>query len=180
LIVNPKIAIEKGWITGNILHDQVQPNGIDLTLGDVLRVSDTIPAYMMRDGTRKILDRRSIMPADIDAIIPLTAPHYYELISNESVNIPQDIACLIKLRSTLVRSGLIESSGLFDSGFKNRVAIHAHQVAGQLKVQKGIRFAQIIFVEAQSASMYSGIYNMIEVLEGTVDVITKEAKHAQV
>ena len=41
MFINPKIAIEKGWITGlNDLDKQVQPNAIDFTADKAFDIAD--------------------------------------------------------------------------------------------------------------------------------------------
>lgn len=157
MFINPRIAIKKGWLQGDIPEECVQSNGIDLRLLDV-KVVRPSRAYMRKDGSRQILQRDSLLDKYNFAI--LEAPLYYELISEEIVELPSNVSAELFLRSSLIRSGLVKSVGLYDSGYHNHVSLHAQQVVGELEIEKGARFAQIVFIESPSSKRYNGIYNI--------------------
>lgn len=159
MYINPREAIEKGWIEGTIAEEQIQPNGIDVTLGDVLQVSSHSTAYVLKSG-RRILDRFSILPTKEGSMVTLVTGGYYELLSNEVIHIPHNIVVSVFLRSTLIRSGLINDNGFYDSGFTNKIGTHVYQVASVLTLERGIAFAQVVFEPADSAKIYNGVYTV--------------------
>lgn len=168
MFINPKTAIESGWITG--IQDtevQVQPNAIDFTLDRVFNISDNefIVAKdlanpkkelkQMRGGNELLPypDRRTgIQLFNLDS-------GSYDILSDLYVELPEGVAAMLVARSTFVRNGLFLVSGLYDSGFKGHIGCVLHNMKGVAKVQKGVRVGQIIFIEASSAGTYAGGYN---------------------
>ena len=63
-------------------------------------------------------------------------------------------------RSTLNRNGIFITSGLYDSGFENYIGGVMHVRCGPARIERGTRIAQFIYVEAETASMYEGQYNV--------------------
>lgn len=168
MFINPKTAIEKGWVKG-ISNEalQVQPNAIDFTLDRVFSIHDnefiicTDPANpnkemkQMRGGHEMgpYPDRRTgIQFFNLDT-------GSYDILSDLFVDVPDGVAAMLVTRSTFVRNGLFLVSGLYDTGFKGHVGCVLHNLKGTAKVQKGTRVGQVIFVEASSAGQYAGQYN---------------------
>jgi deoxycytidine triphosphate deaminase len=135
MFINPKIAIEKGWIKGNIEDKHIQPNAIDFTI-DKLFTIDDMPFVISEQG-KNMRGGSELSPnerwEDRDYWI-LEERRSYDAMSNFYVELPEGIAALLIVRSTFNRNGLFVTSG-------------------------GTRVGQIIFVESENALMYAGGYN---------------------
>lgn len=168
MFINPKHAIQEGWISGIKDEDvQVQPNAIDFTLDRLFSISDNEfiicadPANafkeikQMRGGTEiaPYPDRRTgIQFFNLDT-------GSYDILSDVYVDLPQGVAALLVTRSTFIRNGLFLIAGLYDSGFKGHIGCVLHNLKGTAKVQKGTRVGQVIFVSSENAKLYAGHYN---------------------
>lgn len=168
MFINPKVAIEQGWVSGiNNQNVQVQPNAIDFTLDRLFNINDNEfivckdPANankemkQMRGGAELAPspDRRTgVQFFNLDT-------GSYDMLSDVFVELPDGVAAMLVTRSTFVRNGLFLVSGLYDTGFKGHVGCVLHNMLGAAKVEKGTRVGQIIFIEASSAGVYAGGYN---------------------
>lgn len=163
MFINPRLAIEKGWITGIVDEEkQVQPNAIDFTLDKVFVLATANPFIISEQGKQMrgggiynpIKDQRSGIP-----FWSFAKGTMWDCLSDVYVNVPEGVACMLVPRSTFTRNGLFLTSGLYDSGFKGHIGFVLHNRAGFAKVGVGTRIGQVIFVESQNATMYSGGYN---------------------
>ncbi len=170
MIINPKVAIEKGWIKG--IHNeelQVQPNAVDFTIDRVFGINDLNPFIICNDpdnagkelkqmrGTgsmEPVPDRRTNVL--FYNLLPKTS---YDILSDVYVSIPEGVAALTIIRSSFCRNGLFVTSGLYDSGFSGHVGCILHNMSGAAKIEQGVRIGQIILVEASTAKMYAGGWN---------------------
>lgn len=151
MIVNPKIIVEQK-IVYPVKTEQIQQNGIDLTLREAAEII----------GKGKLSKNHRIIPAYRK--IKHIKNHYnfkpnksYSVIYNEIINIPYNMTALIYQRSTLNRSGCNIFSSIYDSGYKGRGA-GTLKTTNPIQIEKGARICQIIFFKSQSASLYKGIY----------------------
>lgn len=158
MFINPRTAIEKEWITGIQDADkQVQPNAIDFTLDQLYTIdSDVVfeiseESKVMRSGKELEVNHRGYWKLESGKV--------YDGMSKIHVNIPEGIAAMLIVRSTLNRNGLFVTSGLYDSGFNNYIGFAIHNRSGDAYIQQGTRVGQIIFVESDSAGLYTGSYN---------------------
>jgi len=152
-IVNPKEVTERGIIIntegGNM---EIQQNGIDLTLESV----DLIKGGVLGREARDIIPYDPIM-CDSDEYFLLSPDQSYSIMFQQKINVPENMCAQIIQRSTLNRMGGFILSGLYDSGFNNQIGAVVRTTV-PIKLQKGARVAQIIFIMAESASLYNGIY----------------------
>lgn len=150
--INPKEIVDRGFIRnlegGELI---VQQNGIDLTLASVKRILGGTLTKEVRDfeHIEELPDEQ-----DIFTFLPGTA---YAIEFQQEVSVPTDMCAQIIQRSTLNRMGAFVVAGLYDSGFKNQIGAVLRTNA-KVRIQKGARVAQIVFQQAESASMYAGIY----------------------
>lgn len=179
MFINPKIAIEEGWISNIKNPDkQIQPNAIDFTLDLLHYVGGQQTAYdlinfqpmdigdqFVIDENHKTMKETSPYSAHDDGTgqIPYWSinPHsFYDGTSDMYVKVPEGVAAMLVTRSTLIRNGLLVVSGLYDSGFEGHIGfvIHNHSQM-QAKIGEGTRVGQIIFVRSDSAGVYAGQYN---------------------
>jgi len=164
MFINPKYAIEQGWITGiKNPAKQVQPNAIDFTLDtlhEMPRVS-RIHDVWVGEGQKTM---RELVPYPPTQILQSTGWYLetgrcYDGMSDTFVNVPEGVAALLYTRSTFVRNGTFIMSGLYDSGFKGHIGFVIYNIGGQMVVEQGTRIGQIAFVHSENAGMYAGGWN---------------------
>jgi deoxycytidine triphosphate deaminase len=156
MFINPKYAIEQGWIQGIQNPDkQVQPNAIDFTL-DTLKLLSADTARVSEDG-------KSMRPLVDVQLTPggwgLEYGRVYDGTSEMYCDLPKGIAALLYTRSTLARNGVFLVSGLYDSGYQGHVGFTIYPIGGHIVIAKGTRVGQIAFVSADSAKLYAGGWN---------------------
>lgn len=158
MILNPERMVEEGVIY-NLLNveEQIQQNGIDLTLNSIERIKGT--GMLMKDVV-DLPDREKVLSEKIDNdAVKLRPSTTYDVLCNEEVDLPEDVCAIIHHRSSLNRMGAFCMSGLYDSGFNNRVGFMLRTRESPILLEKDVRIAQIVFMEADSAELYDGKYN---------------------
>lgn len=158
MFINPKLAIEKGWIKG-ILNPakQVQPNAIDFTLdyvksvkvGGIARITEGAK-YM-----RELYDHHT----NEKGSWTLGGGLVYDGTSDVFVELPEGVAAVLFTRSTFARNGVFIVSGLYDSGYVGQVGFTIYTLGGMIDIARGTRIGQIAFVHSESAGAYAGGYN---------------------
>lgn len=157
MIIAPK-KVTQEWFIKNILNpeEQIQQNGIDLTLGSISKI-DWINT--LTKDIRSHADRIPLwdLAKDWDIILTL-APGQYEILYNETFDIPNWYAAFIYSRSTLIRGWNFLASGLYDAGFKwiGGWVLHITQPT---TIQLWVRVGQVVFWNAEEGDLYTGIYN---------------------
>ena len=150
MIINPETALKKKWIRGvgkNMIdvETQLQQNGIDLRMGKIQTIAadqnEGVPRY---EETYSEAGRFFI-----------NTGWAYALNAMERVSIPKGVAADIIGRSSLNRRGLLIRGSVYDSGFKGVCGATMYSFTAK-KMQVGDRFAQMIFVTADTAQMYQG------------------------
>lgn len=169
MFINPKKAIENGWIKGNITDKYVQPNAIDFTLDRLFHISNNSCAISeegkrMRGGAEivainGIRDMYDIQGVSPDVQVWNIDRGSYDCLSNLYVQIPTGVAAYLIVRSTFNRNGMFITSGLYDSGYQGHIGFAIHNMSGPATIAKGTRVGQIVFVAAENAYMYSGDWN---------------------
>lgn len=156
MFINPKYAIEQGWVKGIKDADkQVQPNAIDFTL-DKLFVLSTDTARLS-ETAKTMRDPAPVLPTPTGWAIEYQ--RVYDGMSDMFVKLPDGIAAILYTRSTLTRNGVFLASGLYDSGFKGHIGFTIYPIGGRIIIEPGTRVGQIAFVSAASAKMYAGGWN---------------------
>ena len=164
MFINPKTAIENGWIKGIADPEkQIQPNAIDFTLDKLYQIaSDT--TFVVSEQGKQMRSNYELKAAE-DRRNPelsfwqLQPQSVYDGMSNMYVTVPDGVAVQLIIRSTFNRNGLFLTSGLYDSGFEGNIGFALHNRSGEAKVAVGTRVGQIIFVESDSHGKYAGGYN---------------------
>jgi len=161
MIINPRRAIEEGWIRVREEdieslgyppfnpEKQTQQNGIDLRLTQVNTILSE-SAFKISGSLNEYL-AESLGSFYLQRLVP------YELWMVEFVEVPKDVCAIIKVRSTFNRKGCSMHAGLYDSGFQNYVEVVAYPFQ-DVVIPRFERVCQIIFMEAESASLYNGQY----------------------
>lgn len=169
MFINPKTAIDNGWIKGDITDKHIQPNAIDFTLDRVFCISDGSCA--IAEFGKRMRPQAEVTPFPIVRElyeikdVPYTTEGWilhkgsYDCMSDFYVEVPEGVAAYLIVRSTFNRNGMFITSGLYDSGFKGHVGFVLHNMIGQAAVPKGTRVGQIIFVSSENAGVYAGGWN---------------------
>lgn len=174
MFINPKIAIEKGWIKfpnwmdENFRNKCIQPNAIDFTLDKVFTVSVN-DDFVISETTKKMRGNSILEPRVMTLMSGQQrfdgqpgwelCDGLYDCLSDFYVDLPDGVAAMLVPRSTFVRNGLFWTSGLYDSGFKGHIGGILHNRAGVACIKPNTRVGQIIFIQSDSAGLYSGGWN---------------------
>jgi len=139
------------------LEEQVQPNGIDLTLREVsmLQSSGKIAAM---DSQRLVSD---VAPLVFDGLnfIDLM-PGAYIITYNEIVHLPKNVMALATPRSSLLRCGVTINTAVWDAGYSGRsqslMVVYNPQ---GFRLQRNARIVQLVFLQlTQETEGYQGAY----------------------
>lgn len=167
-LINPRNAIENGWLQfpewmdAEFREKCIQPNAVDFTIDRVFVPTGenlffiSEQAKQMRDMTELHTEHKSI---DESRYWRLDGHRAYDFMSDFHVTVPQGVAALLIVRSTFNRNGLFVTSGLYDSGFDNKIGACLHNRGDTAFVAPRTRVGQIMFVESDSAKLYAGVYN---------------------
>jgi len=150
MLINPQQIIDQGILKGE--NFKCQQNGIDLTVKEIKEIG--MSGGLLKEAT--ILPNYYPISLDQDDCYHLK-PGAYAIEFEQNIEIPNNMEALVIHRSSLNRMGASIISGLYDSGFKNQIGA-VLRVSVPIYIEKGSRVAQIIFFEAESASLYSGQY----------------------
>jgi len=137
---------------------QLQPNGIDLRLDRVQRL--TSPALLgSADAVREPSAREDLDP-DGDGWWDLHQGAYV-IGYREKVNLPPDLTALLRPRSSLLRSGVAIHGAVWDAGYSGRgEGLLAVMNPRGYRIQRGARVAQLVFfrLSRPTGEGYAGRY----------------------
>ena len=158
---------KKGLLIEGILDkNQIQPNSIDLTLGNTYKVlkpnvelrdpESKLNGLKMIDPKYKIIYDEGIFTNKSYIIMP---GKFILMASREILNIPNGILSFVQGRSSIARLGIqTEQAGLIDAGFRGSITFEVfNQSIYPIKVYEGMRIAQVYFFKAQKAAIPYGI-----------------------
>lgn len=144
-------------ITEPIPDEQLQPNSVDLTLGNTWKI---IKSNSTRHGRGIIDPRLPIIYNEgefhTDDAIPyfVMEPKGFALLaSKEVLNIPNGIISFVQGRSSIARLSIqTEQAGLIDAGFCGTITFEVfNQSKYPIILFEGMRIAQVYFFKAQYA-----------------------------
>lgn len=140
------------------LGEQVQPNGFDLTLGQINRLvgAGVLPA----DSASRVLPELEPIALPEAGTVQL-APGPYQIGFNETVRMPHDAMALGRARSSLNRSGVTIHTAVWDAGYVGRsTALLSVLNPAGFAVGVNARVLQLIFLDLSEAvtAGYSGRY----------------------
>lgn len=123
--------------------EQVQPNGVELTLASVSRFVGP-PGRLGFDNADRRLPEYEDVPFD-DGWVRLE-PGPYVVTYAETVHIHDDLFAIARPRSSLLRMGAAIYTALWDTGYygRSQSLINVINPAG-LELEKGTRLIQLIF-----------------------------------
>ncbi|MFH0971730.1 MAG: deoxyuridine 5'-triphosphate nucleotidohydrolase [Candidatus Micrarchaeota archaeon] len=153
--------IEKHKLISNFidLQEQLQPAGFDLTVEKIFRFKSA-GAFDFDNKERKMSETEEL-EWDKDDWLALT-PGIYKIRFNEEVKIPNDIAGINILRSSLMRSGCLMHHGFWDPGYhgKGETAILVANEHG-LKLKRNAKVTQLTFhkLSEETSEGYMGVHH---------------------
>lgn len=150
MVLNPQRMVDKKVLFNLTSSSHIQQNGIDLCVKEFYELTSTGTIYKDKSI---ISEKQMIHP--LDRFYNLL-PGYYGVYFYEGVNLPANVSAEIKVRSSLLRSGVIIKSGWFDSGFHTDSVGCFALVTKSITIEEGSRIAQIVFYHSDSCKLYDG------------------------
>jgi len=153
-LLKKKPPLIEGYIN---LEEQVQPNGIDLTLREI-----ALPQSSGRIGvqnSQRLVPELAPLVFDGSGFIDLM-PGAYIITYNEVVHLPRNIMALARPRSSLLRCGVNVGTAVWDAGYSGRSQslMVVYNLQG-FRLQKNARIVQLIFFRlSQKTEGYQGAY----------------------
>ena len=149
------------------VEEQLQPNGIDLTARDVALLS-TGGRLGLTDEERSL---SQTMPLAFDGQGWMELPPGAYLVTlNEIVNLPKDIIALGRTRSSLLRSGVVLHSAVWDAGYSGRSQslLTVYNPYG-FRLRRNARVLQLVFfrLDEAAAQGYEGIFQGENIVKGS-------------
>ncbi|MFB6087635.1 MAG: deoxyuridine 5'-triphosphate nucleotidohydrolase [Haloarculaceae archaeon] len=133
-----------------LADDQVQPNGVDLTVESVLE--QVAPGRIGRDG-KTVGERR---PLDHDDAYRLD-PGGYVAQYAETVRIPEGHVGFLLPRSSLMRNSATLHTAVWDAGYEGR-GEGLLRVDHPIEIEPGARIGQFVLATASHEGTYDGSY----------------------
>jgi|6_EtaG_2_1085325.scaffolds.fasta_scaffold06402_8 deoxycytidine triphosphate deaminase len=158
MFINPKQALEDGWLRG-IPEEDVQPNAVDIAADGLSQINQNREFTLYRNGkthrgVKEMQTEGGLWTLDPNCAYDFTSPAYVE--------VPEGVVGWLVTRSTLNRNGVFVLSGLYDSGFKGHVCGILYNLIGKTTIERDSRVAQFILASSDSAGVYAGGYNVEE------------------
>lgn len=136
---------------------QLQPNGVDITLGEVAILSGA--GQLGISNSQRRLPHTSLLVFDALGFLELP-PGLYMVTYNEAVHLPRNIMALGFPRSSLVRCGATLLTAVWDAGYSGRSqsTLVVYNPAG-IRLQKGARVLQLVFLRlGRETEGYRGVF----------------------
>jgi dUTP pyrophosphatase len=136
---------------GELRASQVQPNGVDLTLGGLYR--QTEPGRIGRGG-KTVGARRELEPTE--GVYRLD-PGGYVVAYDDLIRIPEGHVGFLYPRSSLLRNSCMLDTAVWDAGYEGR-GEGLLEVYHPVELERGARIAQLVLAEAGHEGTYAGDY----------------------
>jgi len=130
---------------------QLQPNGVDLTLGAVYEQVEA--GHVGREG-KTVGERREIEPDD--GVYTLDTGGYV-VEYGDRVVIPEGHVGFLYPRSSLLRNSCVLDTAVWDAGYEGR-GEGLLEVHHPIELESGARIAQLVLAEAAHEGTYEGSY----------------------
>jgi dUTP pyrophosphatase len=140
------------------IEDQLQPNGFDLSVAEVGALANG-GAIGRTNASRSLPDIRA-MPFDDTGWLDLR-PGSYQIVFNETVDLPNNLMALGRPRSSLCRIGATLGTAVWDAGYRGRsTALLIVANPAGMRLERSARVLQLVFftLEAPTARGYDGAY----------------------
>ncbi len=141
--------------------ETVRENGIDCRItGEVARHVRTGKSFVLDPSKKEHIAKAYRITVEDSGIV--MRPHEQVLLStHEYLEMPDDIAGFVELRSTWARHGLSMPPTIIDAGFKGTITLEVvNNAPYSILLRPMQRFAHIIFekLDSRTGSGYSGFY----------------------
>jgi dUTP pyrophosphatase len=139
------------------LEQQLQPNGIDLTLRQIALPQS--PGRIAVEDSQRLVSELAPLVFDGLGFIDLV-PGAYIITYNEIVHLPKNIMALARPRSSLLRCGVTVGTAVWDAGYSGRSQslLVVYNPQG-FRLQRNARIAQLIFLRlSKKTEGYQGAY----------------------
>lgn len=141
----------------NVQEGDVQPNAVDLRLGQVFIITDEI--FEVSNEHKKHRAGGYELKPDHQGYYFLN-PGRYEVVMENIIHVGDGEAGFVITRSTLNRNGLYITSGLYDSGYHGVMAGVLHVTGGPARIKQGTRIGQYLSFNAEALHAYDGDYGI--------------------
>jgi len=153
-LLQKKPPLIEGYIN---LEEQLQPNGIDLTLREIALLQSS--GRITVQNSQRLVPDLAPLVFDGMGFIDLM-PGAYIITYNEIVHLPKNIMALARPRSSLLRCGVNVGTAVWDAGYSGRsqslMVVYNPQ---GFRLQRNARIVQLIFLRlGQKTKGYQGIY----------------------
>ena len=153
-LLKQKPPLVEGYVD---LEEQLQPNGIDLTLREVALLQSS-GRVTVKDSQRLVSDLAPLVFNGL-GFIDLMAGVYI-ITYNEVVHLPRNVMALAAPRSSLLRCGVTIDTAVWDAGYSGRsqslMVVYNPQ---GFRLQRNTRIVQLIFLPlTQETEGYQGAY----------------------
>jgi dUTP pyrophosphatase len=153
-LIRQKPPLIEGYVN---LEEQLQPNGIDLTLRGISILKSA--GQITTSNSRRILPDSAPVPFDSNHSVHLAAGCYL-VTYNEIIHLPPDIAAQAAPRSSLLRSGVTIHCAIWDAGYSGRSQslLVVYNPLG-FRLEQNARILQLVFLRlTEKTQGYRGIY----------------------
>lgn len=139
------------------LGEQVQPNGVDLTLREVALLQSS-GKIAVKDSQRLVSNLAPLVFDGLDFVDLM--PGAYIVTYNEIVHLPKNVMALATPRSSLLRCGVIVNTAVWDAGYSGRsqslMVVYNPQ---GFRLQRNARIVQLVFFQlTEETEGYHGAY----------------------
>lgn len=126
------------------LDEQVQPNGVDLTLREVAMLQS--PGRIAVKDSQRLVSNLAPLVFDGLGFIDLM-PGVYIITYNEIVHLPKNVMALATPRSSLLRCGVMVNTAVWDAGYSGRSQslLVVYNPQG-FRLQRNARIVQLVFL----------------------------------
>lgn len=142
------------------LEEQIQPNGVDMTLRVVSRYVGG--GAIGTSSADRVLPDLEVLAFDDDGWLTLE-PGSYHILYNEVVDIPESLMAFGRPRSSLNRCGVTIHTAIWDAGYKGRsTSMLVVNNPDGFRVQRDSRVMQLVFLGMSEATAegYRGRYQL--------------------
>ncbi|ACB06893.1 dCTP deaminase [Candidatus Korarchaeum cryptofilum] len=142
-----------------LYEDSIRENGVDMRIGPEIAfpivrgevMDPTKDDPSLHFTVRRFSDEGIIIPGNTSIL----------LVTEEYIKMPDDVAALCGLRSSIARWGFIAAPTLVDAGFEGQLTIEVMWTRpAPVRLYRGIRFLHVVFfrTEGKVERPYSGAY----------------------
>ena len=132
------------------LESQLQPNGFDLTVRNVARLTN--PGAVGKQNSGRILSETEVIEFGTDGWLQVE-PGPYLATFNEIVNLPLNVMALGRPRSSLLRSGVAIHTAVWDAGYHGRSeALMVVYHPEGYHIQRDARLMQLVFFQMETGT----------------------------